>query len=281
MALGIYSNNYSFPQTPTELEMELLGFPGTPTHLLSSETCIDPLLLDPQNVFLPNPYFEIFSSDKLFPPQQLDSYPNPKRPKSSEEEDNYYFSNLPSASAPTLGPVVADLLDGFMFVPNPPVLPDFSPSPDFHSALAPQLPSLPPVYKCGSAETECAKKCKGAGVSLSAQSMAARQRRRKITEKTQELGKLVPGGHKMNTADMLEAAYKYIKFMQAQVSIFQLMKSNQENDKEAFDSEELQAIASSPRLQEKLYSSGKCLVAKSFVETLITDESELLIQIPK
>lgn len=59
---------------------------------------------------------------------------------------------------------------------------------------------------------------------LSAQSIAARERRRKITEMTQELGKLVPGGNKMNTAEMLQAASKYVKFMQAQVKLLQLME---------------------------------------------------------
>lgn len=57
------------------------------------------------------------------------------------------------------------------------------------------------------------------GRSLSAQSIAARERRRRITVKTQELGKLVPGGMKMNTAEMLQSAYKYIKFLQAQVAL--------------------------------------------------------------
>lgn len=41
----------------------------------------------------------------------------------------------------------------------------------------------------------------GLELPLSAQSVAARERR-KITEKTRELGKIVPGGEKMNTAEM-------------------------------------------------------------------------------
>lgn len=60
---------------------------------------------------------------------------------------------------------------------------------------------------------------------VSAQSVAARERRRKITEKTQELGKLVPGGPKMNTAEMLHAASKYVKFLQAQVQMLQLINT--------------------------------------------------------
>lgn len=66
----------------------------------------------------------------------------------------------------------------------------------------------------------------GGGRSLSAQSMAARVRRRKISQKTLELGKLVPGGHRMTTAEMFQAAFKYIKFLQAQVGVLQLMKAS-------------------------------------------------------
>ncbi|GKC78842.1 putative ribonuclease H-like domain-containing protein, partial [Tanacetum coccineum] len=51
--------------------------------------------------------------------------------------------------------------------------------------------------------------------SLSAQTLAARASRRKISEKTQELGKLIPDGQKMNTAEMFQAAFKYVRFLQA------------------------------------------------------------------
>ena len=61
---------------------------------------------------------------------------------------------------------------------------------------------------------------------VSPQSIAARERRRKITEKTQELGKLIPGGSKMSTAEMFQAAYKYVKFLQAQLSILQSVGSS-------------------------------------------------------
>ncbi|GJV99435.1 RNA-directed DNA polymerase, eukaryota, nucleotide-binding alpha-beta plait domain protein [Tanacetum coccineum] len=46
--------------------------------------------------------------------------------------------------------------------------------------------------------------------SLSAQTLAAKASRRKISEKTQELGKLIPDGQKMNTAEMFQAAFKYV-----------------------------------------------------------------------
>ncbi|KAK8627036.1 hypothetical protein V6N13_134665 [Hibiscus sabdariffa] len=104
---------------------------------------------------------------------------------------------------------------------------------------------------------------------VSAQSIAARERRRKITKKTQELGKLVPGGTKMNTAEMLQSAFKYVKFLQAQLGILQLMNSFPENGENCKENESLQ-ILTSAKVQEKLYVEEKCLVPKDFVLSLTT-----------
>lgn len=92
---------------------------------------------------------------------------------------------------------------------------------------SPPLPVFPTVYSGGSYETCLSKEptAPAPAGSLSAQSIAARQRRRKITEKTHELGKLVPGGQKMNTAEMLQSAHKYIKFLQAQVRVLEFVAS--------------------------------------------------------
>lgn len=60
---------------------------------------------------------------------------------------------------------------------------------------------------------------------VTAQSITARKRRRKIANKTQELSKLIPGAHRMNTADMFGAAYKYIKLLKVQVGILDFMAS--------------------------------------------------------
>ncbi|POO03286.1 Basic helix-loop-helix transcription factor [Trema orientale] len=96
-------------------------------------------------------------------------------------------------------------------------------------------------------------------VAVSPQSIAARERRRKITEKTQELGKLIPGGTKMSTAEMFQAASKYVKFLQAQVAVLKEMKE------EPLLIKELRVLAS-PIIQEKLYSEEKCLVPKQLVD---------------
>lgn len=121
------------------------------------------------------------------------------------------------------------------FVPNQSMLPEF---------VQPQLPLPPPEIQiqqqpaaqlyanCGLSNKDISTAAKmkagsNGGVSLSPQSIAARERRRRITEKTNELGKLVPSGSKMNTAEMLQSAYKYIKFLQAQVGMLKLMDSIQ------------------------------------------------------
>ncbi|XP_065878930.1 uncharacterized protein [Euphorbia lathyris] len=111
------------------------------------------------------------------------------------------------------------------------------------------------------------KKQSGGGRSLSAQSIAARERRRKITEKTQELGKLIPGGNKMSTAEMLGSAFNYVKFMQAQVQLLQLMQQIRSNKDES-QSNELENLVTSPKIQEKLYSEEKCLVPREFVRSI-------------
>lgn len=155
------------------------------------------------------------------------------------------------------------------FVANPPLLiPEFLLPAEIYGPVVPAFD----YGGCGDQEASGGGG-KGGGGSLSAQSIAARQRRRKITEKTQELGKLIPGGHKMNTAEMFHAASKYIKYLQAQVGILEFMGSaaHQENDHEEslLHTRQLQAaLASSPSIQEKLYSSEKCLVPKQFVGTL-------------
>ncbi|XP_049378279.1 transcription factor bHLH52-like [Solanum stenotomum] len=147
------------------------------------------------------------------------------------------------------------------FVPNPPMFEDFA------SYLLPEIPM--PVFssndagvvtKKGGSNNNNEKK-------MSAQSMAARQRRKKISDKTQELGKLIPGGHRMNTAEMLQATFKYIKLLQAQAGLLAFMGSYQENEK-SFETSYLHKLVGSSLVQEKLYSTENCLVPKVFLEAL-------------
>lgn len=173
-----------------------------------SDTLIDPFL-PPDEFFYGDsytnllPYFSspsdalISLSPEIFPPEDLESCQLPKRQKSHHCDSNF---------APNFF---------YGYVPNPPLMPEF-------------LPEIPaPVTQFQAPKPESSVK-KPNGTSLSVQSIAARERRRRITEKTQELGKLIPGGHRMNTAEMFQAASKYVKFLQAQVKVLQLIQPKQQ-----------------------------------------------------
>ncbi|KAK7376716.1 hypothetical protein VNO80_02130 [Phaseolus coccineus] len=63
-------------------------------------------------------------------------------------------------------------------------------------------------------------------------------------------------------ADMLNAVAKYVKFLQAQVGMLELMNSLEHEDEATPPSEILHALVFSPFLQEKLYVGQKCFLPK-------------------
>lgn len=67
------------------------------------------------------------------------------------------------------------------------------------------------------------KKSKGVKLSTDPQSVAARERRHRISDRFKILQSLVPGGSKMDTVSMLEEAIHYVKFLKTQIWLHQTM----------------------------------------------------------
>ncbi|TKY49414.1 Transcription factor bHLH52 [Spatholobus suberectus] len=219
------------------------------------ENYFDPTggFLYPAEIYPPcDPFISLTHHDILPTHEDYNLLPCPKRQKycyEEQEQQQHMHSSLQELITPT---VPSSFLDGFV-VPYDDQQELFSEVPQYGTCV----------------DLQCEKK--GNERTISPQSIAARERRRKITEKTQELGKLVPCGPKMNTAEMLHAAAKYVKYLQAQVAMLELMNTLKE-DKAAPSSEILHALVASPFVQEKLYTEERCFVPKETVTTLTNHE---------
>nr|CAB3502134.1 unnamed protein product [Digitaria exilis] len=132
------------------------------------------------------------------------------------------------------------------------------------------LPPLPRQQQLPEAVAEAKKGTANVSQSQSAQSAAARQRRKRISEKTAELSRLIPGGHKFNTAEMLEAAARHVKLLQAQVGMLALMRNSTENQEEE---RMMHALLSCGGVQERLAAEGRCLVPTKLVDAMAKDSS--------
>lgn len=115
---------------------------------------------------------------------------------------------------------------------------DLLPSPDIEKSVSSPHPlpkgkemlyraaALRPIYHLSSEALHRPKR-RNVKISKDPQSVAARRRRERISEKIQMLQRLVPGGTKMDTASMLDEAVQYMKFLQMEVTAMNSMRSRQ------------------------------------------------------
>ncbi|KAJ0240049.1 Transcription factor bHLH53 [Hirschfeldia incana] len=205
--------------------------------------------LPPQETCLPYPKTEIFNET-----HDLDLFlPVPKLQKLVNSSYQCHTYNHFSSPNPNFFNYYGEL----DLAPEASIFPEF------------QVPDFPLEFSAGRGDEErshCTKK-----PALSSQSIAARERRRRIADKTHELTKLIPGGQKLNTAEMFQAAAKYVKFLQSQVGILQMMQTAKKthiSDVEV----ETQVFLGSQEIQEKLSAYEVCLVPCGMVQDLASKE---------
>ncbi|KAL2926392.1 Transcription factor bHLH53 [Bienertia sinuspersici] len=262
MALDWQNPNYFLNQFPPFEQQSFQFHDNSPLIKTEDFLCFDPLLpplLDFENpLFIDPPFQELdfnhhdsdFSHPSFF--NNIDSPPH-MQDIFGYEEDDYSTQFIP---LPKKQRIVS--------APLPCFTPDFLAVSEFN----PQTNPITITIIMNVAIMLVLITSMKINKAVSTQSKAARERRRKITEKTQELGKLIPGGSKLNTAEMFQAAAKYVKFMQAQLGILQSINSlQQEGVKEAKLNNNLQMLTSK-LVQEKLYAKEKCLVPLDFLPML-------------
>nr|GEV92910.1 transcription factor bHLH117 [Tanacetum cinerariifolium] len=145
----------------------------------------------------PSPATSDESSTTPPPPPQKPPYHLLKKPKLEHPENTSYLNNINPYHHPMI--MFHQLPDLTSFENLPPI-----PSNHYYPPL---LPSFQPQPR---KKTSTAR-------------AKALQNRRTLSEKTRSLQKVLPLDKKMDMGTLLEETYKYIKFLQAQVKVLELM----------------------------------------------------------
>ncbi|XP_062165864.1 transcription factor bHLH140 [Alnus glutinosa] len=94
---------------------------------------------------------------------------------------------------------------------------------DYFSTTNPSSSGFSSVANGSKEKKKGGKRSKGVKLSTDPQSVAARERRHRISDRFKILQSLVPGGSKMDTVSMLEEAIHYVKFLKTQIWLHQTM----------------------------------------------------------
>ncbi|MCO5547656.1 hypothetical protein L7F22_001107 [Adiantum nelumboides] len=132
----------------------------------------------------------------------------------------------------------------------------------YHAAAMQPINDLTPTRSITSidGEVDKPKPRRNVRISKDPQSVAARQRRQRISSKMRVLQKLVPGGMKMDTASMLEEAAHYLKFLKAEVERMEAFEQLMTVAKGHFDNKLAQATAPhnnmlhGPQMSKRVYT---------------------------
>ncbi|CAH8354969.1 unnamed protein product [Eruca vesicaria subsp. sativa] len=247
------SDSFFFQTQPQMQYHQPLFQEEAPSQTLLELTDLDYFcdqFLPSQETCLPYPKTEIFNET-----HDLDSFlPAPKLQKL---DNSSYHCNLHN-HFPNPNPNFLNYYDELDLAPEAFIFPEF------------QVPDIPLEFKVGRGDEDGSHGTKKP--KLSSQSIAARERRRRIADKTHELTKLIPGGQKLNTAEMFQAAAKYVKFLQSQVGILQMMQTRKKTHISDVEIE-TQVLLGSQEIQEKLSTHEVCLVPCGMVRDLSSEES--------